>query len=415
MIRALQKRFVLTAMTAVTVLITLMLGAINTANVIIVRGETNATLRMIAANDGDPGNIPERPPGELPSVSVTAPKNEHDKMLASNFFTVRFSPEGEAVFADVSHVASVTEESARKLAAEAYGTGVESGKLGRFRYAVTDSRHGPGKTVVFLDVSEEKLSYLRVLLLSGGVGVACWLLMLLLVILLSQRAIRPIAENIAKQKQFVTDAGHEIKTPLAIIRANTDAMELYNGENKWLRNIREQTVRLDGLMKNLLLLAKADEGTVIYAPSEFSLSALVTEVFRSFSESVGQKDIAAEAEIGEDVSLNADREQLTQLISILLDNAVKYTDEGGYLAIRLKKTEKSAVLEVENTCTGLPDVPPDKLFDRFYRADAARTQGSGGYGIGLSVARSVAQRNHGKITAARIAPDRIRFTVVFQR
>ena len=162
-------------------------------------------------------------------------------------------------------------------------------------------------------------------MLSGALGLICWGFMLILVIILSKKAICPIAENIEKQKQFVTNAGHEIKTPLAIISANTEAMELYNGENKWTKNIKKQVDRLNGLMKNLLLLAKMEESKIVY--QKFSLSEMASEISESFFEPISLKNIAFETKIQPDIILNANSEHIRQLFSILLDNAVKYTDE----------------------------------------------------------------------------------------
>ena len=161
--------------------------------------------------------------------------------------------------------------------------------------------------LIFLDTSQDLLSSLRVLLLSAALGVLCWILMLLLVILLSKRAIRPFAENMQKQKQFVTNAGHEIKTPLAIILANTDAMELYNGENKWSRNIREQVNRLNGLMKNLLTLARMDEATLQITPTDFSFSALVQENADAFADPFALRRITMRSDIRPDLWLHADQ------------------------------------------------------------------------------------------------------------
>lgn len=411
MIKTLQKRFVITAMTAITMLIVFMLGTINIANVIMVRSETSATLRMISENDGDPGNLQDHPPLGKPGMSGV--KNDYDKMLSSNFFVVRFSSGGEVIFSDVNRVASITNADAEELGNEVYESGKTSGKIGKFRYTVTNSRNKMGKTAVFLDVSDEITSYLRVLFLSCAAGIICFGFMLLLVIGLSRKAIRPIAQNMEKQKQFVTNAGHEIKTPLAIIQANVDAMVLYNGENKWSKNIKEQTIRLAGLMKNLLFLAKTDEGAENVEKIDFLLSDSLTEAVQSFSVLIAQKDIALITEIEENITIHANKEQIIQLIFILLDNAVKYTDRGGDLRILLKRSEKGAVLQVENTCSSLSETEPDKLFDRFYRADQARTQKSGGYGIGLSVAKSVAAFNHAEIAASYPAPDRVAFTVVF--
>jgi len=270
---------------------------------------------------------------------------------------------------------------------------------------------GDETVIVFLDNSEEILSYARVLFLSGGIGIICWILMLFMVMFLSQKAIRPIAENIERQKQFVTNAGHEIKTPLAIILANTEAMELYNGENKWSKNIREQTVRLNGLMKNLLLLAKIDEGAADIIKSEISLSELVSENVRAFAEPLNLRSITLQIEIQPKVIIKANKEQMSQLISILLDNASKYTNDNGTVIVSLQQSDKRIKLLIKNSCEKLPDTPPDKLFERFYRDDKARTQKTGGYGIGLSVARSIAETNKGSITAVYENPNFVSFTV----
>lgn len=237
--------------------------------------------------------------------------------------------------------------------------------------------------------------------------------MLLTVVLLSRRAIRPVAENMEKQRQFVTNAGHEIKTPLAIIQSNTDAMELYLGENKWTRNIREQTERLSGLMQNLLLLARMEEGGAPLQTSDVSLSRLTEESVHAFAETLEQQRIRLRTQIAPEVHLRADCGQLQQLLSILLDNMAKYTPQGGEAEVRLEKNGTDVILTAENTCDRLPALPPERLFERFCRGDAARTQKTGGCGIGLSAAAAITEANHGTISAEYILPDRIRFTVRF--
>lgn len=411
MIRTLQKKFVITAMIAVTVLILLMLGAINIANIVIVGKEVDRTLHIIADSQVNTNGMVPRP-GPVPPESIRGPRNDYDIWMASNFFVVWFDNSGEVINVDVSRTSVVTEDEAQEMASSAYASGQASGKNGRFRYLVQEDRMGDGKTVVFLDASADSFSYLRVLLLSGTIGLVCWGLMLVFVILLSKRAIRPIAENMEKQKQFVTNAGHEIKTPLAIIQSNTEAMELYHGENKWSKNIKEQTARLNGLMNHLLMLARMDEGTVKTSPVDFSLSGMLTGMIQGFSQPLETKGISLQTDIQPDIHLYADQGQIEQLLSILLDNAVKYTNSHGNIWIGLHQKERSVILQVRNTCQSLPDAPPDKLFDRFYRADAARTQKSGGYGIGLSVARAITSANKGSISATYL-PDSICFTVIF--
>ena len=418
MIQTLQKKFVITAMTAITVLIFLMLGAINIANIIIVGNEVERTLHIISENEGNAGN--PVPPGEEPGAAPPAlfmrtPKNEYDTLLSSNFFIVRFDQSGTIVDADTSRTSSVTEEEAAQLASEAYTGGDTIGRAGKFRYLMRTERNGNGTIIVFLDASGESISYLRVLLLSAMIGLACWGLMLLFVILLSKKAIRPIAESLEKQKQFVTNAGHEIKTPLAIIQSNAEAMELYQGESKWSRNIKEQTLRLSGLMKNLLMLARMDEGGGHAAAVDFSMSDLVEETKNSFLQPMESKCIALQSCIAPNVFLHAEKERIEQLLYILMENAVKYTDTQGTIWIRLQRQEKTVELAIENTCSSLPPVPPDKLFDRFYRGDAARTQKSGGYGIGLSVARAIVSANGGTLHAVyQQDPVRICFQACFK-
>lgn len=411
MTKTLQKKFIITAMVAITVLIVMILGITNLANAVIVSSDMERTLRIIADNDGDPRNMPYPPDAARPAH--IQPKNDRDRLIGSNFFVVRFDPEGSADYVNVSRTAAVSEETAVELARTAYDSGEPQGRMGKFRYCLRDSRLGLGKTAVFLDTSAEMLSYLRVLILSAGVGLVCWVLMLLLVVALSRKAIRPIAENMEKQRQFVTDAGHELKTPLAIIQANAEALELYNGQSKWSRNIQEQTRRLDGLMKNLLLQARMDEGIAPGAVTVFSFSELVRESLQAFSAPAALGGITMKTAINEGIALRADREQIGQLVSILLDNAVKYTGQNGQVCVELTRAEQKTVLTVENTCPVLPDVPPEKLFDRFYRADSARTQKTGGYGIGLSVARSICAANRAQIEASYTAPTGIAFTVRF--
>lgn len=412
MIKTLQRKFIVTAMTAISVLLILLLGTINTVNIVVVGKQIDAKLEMIAGSEGNPDNIPGSP-GGMPPREPLRRRNEYDIFMSSNFFVVRFDREGDVVYTDVSRTSSVSEQEARELAKKVYAQNVPSGKTDGFEYMVKDSRMGLGKVAVFLDTSDDIYSYIRVLFLSAAIGIVCWGCMLLFVILLSRRAIRPVAENMERQKQFVTNAGHEIKTPLAIIQSNTEAMELYNGESRWSKNIKEQTARLNELMKNLLTLARMEERGADGNPSDFLLSKLLADHTECFRETLELRGITLQTNIRPMISFRADREHITQLISVLMDNAVKYTNEGGGVSVSLEKNDKRIKMQFANTCRQLPPAPPDKLFDRFYRADEARTQKGGGYGIGLSVAQSIAETYRGRISAEYKNGDTVVFTVRF--
>lgn len=412
MIQTLQRKFVFTAMMAISALLILLLGAINIVNIGFVRKQIDMKLEMISKNEGDPDTL-RQPPELLPPKGLYREKNRYDTFMASSFFVVRFDGNGEIVFVDVSRIFSISEEEAGEMAKKAYVQNDASGKMDGFKYMLRDSRMETGKVAVFLDPSGDIYSYIRVLVLSAAIGIACWLFMLLFVILLSKRAIRPIAENIERQKQFVTNAGHEMKTPLAIMQSNAEAMELYNGENKWSKNIKEQIVRLNALMQNLLILARMDESGANLMQDDISLSELLTEQTECFKEALAFRSVSLETSIQPMISFRANKEHMVQLISVLMDNTVKYTKEGGKVVVTLTGNDRRIKLQVQNTCRQLPPVPPDKLFDRFYRADEARTQKNGSFGIGLSVAQSIVETYQGKISAAYENGDTIIFTIRF--
>ncbi|WP_050639404.1 MULTISPECIES: cell wall metabolism sensor histidine kinase WalK [Clostridia] len=408
MTKTLQKKFITTAMLAITVLILVLLGAINGIYGLISGRQMERMLGMMVYNGGAPSLQPELPGGVRPGF-LEQPIDE-DTAMSARYFLIRYNSDGEAVQTDVSKIASVTETEAEKMAEKVRKSGSSEGRAKQFRYKIAQTHDGKGSVVIFLDTSSQTRNILMVLGISIFIGILCWSLMLLFVILLSKKAILPIAENIEKQKQFVTDAGHEIKTPLAIIMANTDAMELHNGENKWSRNIREQTVRLNGLMQNLLALAKMDEGAVKLPSSDILLSSLLEEILPAFYEPAALKEIIIEENIQPNIIMHGNRDSMSRLITILLDNAVKYTSKQGNIIIYLERKEGVITLSIKNTCDMLPEVDPEKLFDRFYRGDSARTQKSGGYGIGLSAARAIAESQKGSITAS-YEENQIIFTV----
>lgn len=410
MIRTLQKKFIITAMTAVSILLFVVLGAVNTANCIIVSGQGSRMLNMLTEHEGMPP-LPMERKKEGPEDFLNPPFNE-DEAMSARYFLVRLNGDDEVLSVDISRIASVSEREAASYAGLVIEKGDETGRIEHFKYQSAASRDGKEKVILFLDISGQSQSILAILFLSVCIGFICWMLMLLLVAALSRKAIRPVACSMEKQKQFITDAGHEIKTPLAIILANTDALELHQGETKWSRNIRSQTVRLNGLMQNLLTLARMEEGDIKLAASDVSFTQLLNEMLVPFYESAKLRGIAIHTEIEREVMLHANREAIQRLVSILLDNAVKYTSPCGRIDVALKKNERTCIFQVKNTCTELPEGEPDRLFDRFYRGDAARTQKSGGYGIGLSAARAIVEAHKGTITAGYENGSAVVFTVI---
>ena len=403
MTKTLQRKFIVTAMIAVTVLLLVLLGAINVVNAISSSRQSDELLDMLARQeDFGPVTPMDGAPGDGPWGFFQRRLNENDRMSALTF-SVRFNGEGETESVNTDRIASLQAEEAEALAREALASGKNEGRIGERKFRIVQPAPDC-KTVVFLDVSSQRYDLLRVAALIGALA---WLAMLALVAALSRRAIRPIAENLERQRQFVTDAGHELKTPLAVILANLDAMELRGGENKYSRNIRGQATRLSTLMQNLLTLARLDENSPRPDMEILSLSELAREAAETFRTPAELKKLRLQTEIAENVSVTGNRPQLQQMLSTLLDNAVKYCPEGGTIRVTLRQEDR-AILRVANT-VGEERASLDRIFDRFYRSDSARSQ-KGGFGIGLSAAQAIVRLHKGEI-AADYRGDEIVFTV----
>lgn len=412
MTKTLRMKFIVTAMTAVSILLILLIGGINIANFTVNERMTRDFLKVLAENGGSLSD--REPPDELKERPADLFRfQENGRQPAPmEYFWAETDGAGMVVSCDVSHMSSFTVKEAEAYISRIAVLNQPWGRDDGMRYFISEMESGKGNLIVVADISNQLRSELRVLLLSLAAGAAGWFFMLILISLLSGRAVRPIVENMEKQKRFVTDAGHEIKTPLAIIMANTDALELHQGETKWSRNIRGQTERLSGLMQNLLTLSRMDEGTAETLMSECSLSEMTRDAVAQFREPAENRGISVLCDIAENVTVTGDKVRLLQLLTILLDNAVKYA-EGGTPEIRVSvsRQERTAVLRISNTCFLGQDEDPGKWFERFYRGDSARTQKSGGYGIGLSAASAIV-RLHKGFVKAEYEDGRVVFTVV---
>ena len=265
-----------------------------------------------------------------------------------------------------------------------------------------------------MDTSEQIENFRMVLFASTAIAVLCWVILLIIVILLSGKVIHPVLVGMEKQKQFITNAGHEMKTPLAIIQSNNDTMVLIHGENKYNVHIRNQTKRLNVLMSNLLTLAKLDEE--IPLPTEtVNISEVANELFPVYEEDAQARNLRFHVQIEPDVVIQTNKDSFRQMLTILLDNALKYTPDGGYIRLSLARDGRHVLIIEKNTCDPSLEPDPERLFERFYRGDAARTQKkeSSSYGIGLSAARAICENFGGKLTAEYSSADSIRFTARF--
>ena len=401
--KTLRKKFVLFAMSAVTVLLVVLIGAINGFSWIILDNQSSSILHTIA---GEKGRFPQK---EFHNPKPFAPPMNMDTIKSARFFTVLTDQNGTVLDVNIDQISSVSTEQAAQYAAQITDA---SGKIDGYKYEV--KQVGPGRLIFFMDTADQLSTFVMILSVSSAIALLCWLLILLFVVLFSGRVVRPILAGIEKQKQFITNAGHELKTPLAIIQSNNDAATLIYGESKYSRNIRLQTQRLNVLMTNLLTLAKLDEETKL--PTErVDISELICGMLSVCEDTAAEKQITLCFSIQPHVFLQVHRDTFSQMISILLDNAVKYTPEGGTICFSVTNDGGHIEIAEENTCETLPDSDPERLFERFYRGDSARTQSnsSSGYGIGLSAARAIAETFGGKLTAKYTDAERICFIARF--
>jgi signal transduction histidine kinase len=233
--------------------------------------------------------------------------------------------------------------------------------------------------------------------------------------MIAKKAIAPIANAVEKQKTFITDAGHELKTPLSIINANTDVLEIMYEKNEWTESIKNQTLRLNELIKSMLTLAKFDsERNVEFA--EFDVSETVKYVAETFMTLVKAQGKTLEVTVAPKLCIKGYSDSIKQLITLLLDNAIKYTNENGIIKLNAYTVGKNVRIEVSNTCDKLPsESDMINIFRRFYRADTSRSRETGSFGIGLSIAKAISELHKGKIYACALNENTICFNVVLPK
>jgi signal transduction histidine kinase len=243
--------------------------------------------------------------------------------------------------------------------------------------------------------------------------------MFVISIFLARWAVKPINSAWEKQKQFVADASHELKTPIAIIEANTDVVlsnpdDLVKEQSKWLEYIKNETQRMTKLVQQLLFIAKFDSGEERLVFENFDISELVSGMCLVFEPLIFEKGKALETGIDPDLKINGDADKIKQLVTILIDNAIKHSDENGkvYVALTEEKQKGKVKLIVANTGEPIPQESQDKIFERFYRVDKSRARATGGSGLGLSIAKTIVENHKGSINVYSRPGELTRFVVI---
>ncbi|WP_447402923.1 sensor histidine kinase [Lysinibacillus sp. fkY74-1] len=258
--------------------------------------------------------------------------------------------------------------------------------------------------IVFLDITDQSDTLTSLLITFLSVGIVMLFVIFIISMYFANRAIKPISVSWDKQKQFIADASHELKTPLAIISANYEALmtnkdRTIKSQKKWLEYIHNETTRMTKLVNELLYLAKNDEAEVELQYSSFDISQAVNHITLSMEAVAFEKGVTFIQHIEPELTIKSDMDKIKQVITILMDNAIKYTEQNSHIEISLIKIKKRIIFSVKNSCKGLSKKDLPKLFDRFFRKDTARTYENGSHGLGLSIAKKIIERLGGKIYA----------------
>lgn len=406
MIDKLKRKIILLATFSVFLLMAVLLTIMNAVNYTTVVKGADGILDIITQPDTPffDGKTPPEKPNNTGLDFI--PKGMSPEVpYESRFFTVTVSNTGEILESDFSKIVSVTNVSMKSYMKKAIKQHSNRGFVKSFRFAKVDS--GGNTKIFFLDCGRKLNSFYNFLWTSIGVGLFGCITVCIMFLFVSDRIIKPIAESYNKQRRFISDASHEIKTPLTIINANLDLID--DDSQEEIAEIRQQTNRLASLTNDLILLSKMDEKGNSVQRISLPLSDLVSETAASFHAPAVTKSIRFSINVIPDISINGSPNAIRQLVSILCDNAVKYAPSGTDASVSLSEQKKTVTLSVSNTTeSDYSKEELSRLFDRFYRTDKSRNSKTGGYGIGLSVAHAITFSHNGKIFAT--AKDGI-FTV----
>lgn len=494
MLKKLRRKFIAIAMLSVSIVLIAIVGTINIANYISTNEALDARLKLIAGNGGTFPDLLEQknmgvegneadsinngtstrkePPSGKTDIQPPEDMNQADlkdnnlkdnglkendlkrhgispeSQFDTRYFTVTINSKGDVENIDTSKIASVSSENAAEYAKKLWKSGKKGdGKSGfaeSCKYLTVDE---DGSTMyIFLSCQRELSTIRAYILASVGISVFGLVVVFVMIYFFSGKILKPVSESYEKQKRFITDASHEIKTPLTIIDANTEVIEMMEGENEWTSSTRKQVARLTSLTEKLVFLSRMDEEATKLEMLEFSLSDAILDTAEPFKAIARTKGKKLTIDVTDGILYTGDEKTIRQLVSILLDNAMKYSgcsnasfEKGNInktnlnkttqtqndcvttinpapeIEISLKPSGKNRIITVWNTVDETANIKKgrqDMLFERFYRTDTSHNSKTGGFGIGLSAAYAIVKAHKGKITAESKDGRSIKFTIV---
>ncbi|MCD7708735.1 MAG: HAMP domain-containing histidine kinase, partial [Clostridiales bacterium] len=406
MIKKLRRRFIAIAMCSAAIVLFAMMLCLNLITFSNVCQTADTRISLILLTLGDSGSAPQdagADPGDgmaIPGTNANVPDNSAipgrstgrglfgfglngltaESEFDLRYFTVTVSDSGTVLQIDTGKISATTTKDASAYALTLWNKHKTKGFMKYYRYEAreTATSSGAGATqYVFLDCERELTTFRAFLAASIAMSIGGVLVVFVLVLLLSKRAVAPVAESYEKQKRFITDASHEIKTPLTIIDANTEVLEMTEGENQWTKSTKKQVARLTSLTERLVYLTRMDEDSRRPEMEDFDLSEAVLDVAEPFGAVAKSRGKSLAIDVVPGIKMYGNEGELRQLVSILLDNAMKYASESGQIRLALSASGKSKILTVYNTTGPIPAGRHDELFERFYRRDPSRNSQTG--------------------------------------
>lgn len=406
MIKDLRRKFIRITMFAVAMVMILLCLIVNIANYLSVNSELNQKLDMIYENQG---TIPMPAKDGKPPEKAGGGPFSREEPYSTRYFVLKFDDSGSLSEKSLEHIAAVTESDVDQFLDIAVKAGDGYGYYSGYKYYV--AQQGENRNIaIFIDCYDDLRKIYTVGILSIVAMAVCIVLVYVIVVMLSGCVVEPMIKNEQKQKQFITDAGHELKTPITVIATSLTVLEMEVGKQKWIDKAILQTEKLKRLVNSLVSLAKMDEGAGILKKDTFDISDAISDTAQSFADFAGAQGHRLDISVEPGIRYTGDEYAVRQLVSVLVDNAIKYAEPDTDIYFEMKKDKKGVSISTRNTCSGISTEDTKKLFDRFYRPDRSRNNATGGFGIGLSLARSIAEGHNGRIYAKLPEDNMIEFT-----
>lgn len=394
MLKKLQRKIICVAMASMSLVLIIIIASININNYININKQADNLLLILKDNNG-----------KFPFVKDYG-KFSPETPFATRYFTIIQNDQGTLII-NVDKIASVDEEKAKSFLTK---TNKTTGYIDDFKYLVVEKEDAT--QYIFLDCSRDLHNFRNFLMASIFISLLGLIVVFILIVFSSKIVMKPIMESYKKQKQFITDASHELKTPLTVIDASCEVLEYNIENNEWLNTIKEQTKKLSDLTNKLVFLSRMDEENSRILMADFSLSELCEEIVTEYQSLSIIKEQAFTYNIESNITLFGDVSMIKQALCLMLDNAFKYSNKNGIIIFDVKKNKKNIKINMHNTVDEIPSGDLNVLFERFYRLDSSRNSQTGGQGIGLSVVKAIVEAHKGKIDAYSNDGKSIDFTII---